>query len=129
MARRRYNRRMLTNFRRERFIRQVLRHVARQRVAMKLEPGNVWVVERALPRDDDTEAALATCLLRGWIDHFQDLPTGDLSNLGKPDRMLYDSVKSHYRLTESGWSVINNAQAWIRMGVLIGVLGLGAAFF
>ena len=114
------------NIRREWFIRGVLRQIARQRVAIALQPGNVWVIERALQRTDETEAALATCLLRGWVDHFDKLPTGDLTNLGKSDGPLYDSVESHFRLTEAGWAVISNSQAWARIGVLIAVFGLAA---
>lgn len=94
---------------------------------MNLKPGNVWVIERALERDDDTEAALATCLLRGWVEHFEDLPTGRIENLSNPNRELYDSVESHFKLTEAGWTVINNSQAWVRFGALVAVLSLLAA--
>ncbi len=49
---------MLDECNRERQIRKVLSGLARQRVAMILQPQDGWVIERALQRDEDTEAAL-----------------------------------------------------------------------
>jgi len=52
----------------EQFILSVLRKLARQRVALILQPGNVWVIEKAIQRNDDVDEALRTCHLRGWVE-------------------------------------------------------------
>ena len=98
----------MTEFR----IRRVLRRLARQRVAMILQPGNAWVIEYALDHDHETEAALRTCHMRGWIDIMHNaVPSANLT----PDGLLQDKlnpkqVETMYRLTEAGWSVINRTQ-------------------
>ena len=45
---------------REFSIYQTLKAVSKQRVALILQPGNVWVIERAIPDDEVTEANYAT---------------------------------------------------------------------
>jgi hypothetical protein len=42
------------DFRREATIRRTLRALARQRVAIVLQPGNVWVIEKAIEENSDT---------------------------------------------------------------------------
>lgn len=80
---------MFEGWKRERQVRRVLQGIARQRVALVAQPGNVWVIERALQRDDDTEAAFATCVMRGWVEPlFEDLPTNDLSPDGSISPVL-----------------------------------------
>ena len=78
---------MLEEYQRERHIRRVLRKLARQRVAMVLQPGNVLVIEREVGHDPDTLAALQTCHMRGWVEPMFDqaIPQGTLPpdlNLG-----------------------------------------------
>jgi len=60
---------MMTDWRRERAIRRALRALARQRIAVILQPGNVWVIEQA-PDDQDVRLveAIRSCYLRGWAD-------------------------------------------------------------
>lgn len=97
----------------EKQIRRTLEKVAKQRVAMILQPGNVWVVERAVRSEDETvNAALKTCHMRGWIEplidsipEYQFTPGGDI--IEKEHR------KPIYRLTEAGWSKIHESHAWV----------------
>lgn len=116
----------LTGWRRERRIRKVLAGLARQRVAIVLQPGRVPVIELALQRTDEVEADLWTCLLRGWIEPLhEDMPMGDLdlNNLaaGPPP---FNRTETVYRLTEGGWAALNRAHAWTAAGVLIAVVAL-----
>jgi hypothetical protein len=100
---------------RERAIRSVLRKLAAQRVVQVLQPGNVWVVELAPKLDPETEAALRTCWLRGWVELISHdaVPRGDVANLQQPDRPLYDTAAPIYRLTDSGWNVIHSTRQWL----------------
>lgn len=117
---------MLDGWKRERLIRRVLRGIARQRVALVAKPGNVWVIERALSRNDDIEAALATCVLRGWVEpQFEDLPTNELTPDGRiPPGPLFTRTENHFRLTDGGWAAINRAHAWTMVGILVAVASL-----
>ena len=103
------------NFRRERQIRRVMRALARQRVAVVLQPGDVWVVENAPSNLPFREEALRTCLLRGWIAVLHEaVPKGSLTPEGNlPNGPMFQSRAPVYRLTEAGWLVINRAQAWV----------------
>ncbi len=51
----------------ERDIRRTLKSLSRQRVALVLQPGNVWVIERAVEDNEQTDAALKTAYMRGWV--------------------------------------------------------------
>jgi hypothetical protein len=100
----------MTEFR----IHRVLRRLARQRVAMILQPGNVWVIEYAL--DHETKAALCTCHMRGWVDIMHNaVPSANLTPDGHHLQDNLDSklAEPMYRLTETGWSVINRTQLWL----------------
>jgi hypothetical protein len=101
---------------REMFIRSVLRRLAKQRVAMILQPGNVWVIEKALAEDDHVDEALRTCYLRGWIEVLDNaVPTGTLKPDGTLPEQCVTHIKPMYRLTDSGWTVIHGTHAWIVM--------------
>jgi hypothetical protein len=119
---------MVADWRRERAIRKALRGVARQRVAVYHQATDIWVIERALQRDSEVEADLATCLMRGWIEPLREnMPTGDLTPGGRlPSGPMYNRVETHYRLTDGGWAALNRAHAWTLVGVLIGVASLAA---
>lgn len=121
---------MFDGLKREREVRKVLRGIARQRVALVAQPGNVWVIEQALDRNGDVEAALATCMMCGWVDAlFDDLPTNDLTPDGSvPNGPLFTRTENHFKLTEGGWAVINRAHLWTMLGVLLGGLSLIATF-
>ncbi|GGB42229.1 hypothetical protein GCM10011380_34650 [Sphingomonas metalli] len=117
---------MLDEWKRERQIRKVLSGLARQRVAMILQPQGVWVIERALQRDEDTEAALMTCHMRGWVEPLHDsMPTGDLTpDMKLPSGPLFTRTQTVFRLTEGGWSALNRAHAWTVAGIVIAILSL-----
>lgn len=121
---------MWDQWERERQVRQVLRGIARQRVALVVQPSNVWVIERALQRNNDVEAALATCVMRGWVEPlFEDLPTNTLTSEGKVrSGPLFTGTESYFKLTEGGWAVINRAQMWTMLGVLLAGLSLISTF-
>lgn len=119
---------MLENWRRERWIRKVLAGLARQRVALVLQPGNVWVIELALERDGRTEAALRTCHMRGWIEPLHDsVQTRDVTpDLKLPSDSIPARTETLYRLTDGGWNALNRAHVWTLFGIVIGIVSLAA---
>lgn len=120
---------LVDDLRRERKVRKVLRQLARQRVALVLQPGNIWVIEKAVDDDDEADAALKTCLMRGWVDALENsVPKGKLNRDGSlPEGSLADSEGPLWKLTDSGWAAINRAHEWKLIGVLIGAIGVLAA--
>jgi hypothetical protein len=98
---------------RERLIRKALRGLARQRVAAILQPGGVWVVERA-PIFEGLDEAVATCRLRGWVALIEDaIPHAWLPpSLDLPDP-LFTETRAVYALTEAGWAVLHRTRTWI----------------
>ncbi len=117
---------MLTDFCREWAIRRTLRSLSRQRVALVLQPGNVWVIENAVGDSEETDANLKTCYMRGWVEPIENaLPQGKLTPDGKlPDGDIFDRIGPLYRITDSGWSVINRSHQWFLLTVLVAVLSL-----
>lgn len=117
---------MFTNWKREREIRTVLAGLARQRVAIVARPSNIWVIERALGRNDRIDAALATCLMRGWVEPLhENMPCGDLDPKdlsGSPPPFTRTEII--YRLTEGGWAALNRAHAWTVAGIVIPLFSL-----
>lgn len=116
----------LVGWNRERRIRKVLAGLARQRVALILQPHRVWVIELALTRTNEVEADLMTCLMRGWIEPLQEnMPMGDLdlTNLGAGPPP-FSRTETLYRLTEGGWNALNRMHAWTAAGVLVAVAAL-----
>ncbi len=114
--------------RREHHIRKTLRGLARQRVAIILQPGNVWVIERAPREFDGIEEALRTCDLRGWVEPIENaIPHGKLTPNGRlPEGELFTGEKSVYRLTEAGWSALNRSHAWLLATFAIAAATLAA---
>jgi len=108
---------MFDEWRRERFIRKILRRLSQQRVVVIRQPDNVWVIEKAVMVDEDERviAALHTCNLRGWVEVLSNaIPHGKLTPEGKlPEGSLYSGVAPLYRLTEAGWSVIHRSHEWV----------------
>ena len=102
-------------------IRRVLRRLTRQRVATILQPGNWWVVERALDDDPDTQAALRTCHMRGWVDVLANaVPRKDLTPNGSlPSDIASDRQDPVYRLTDAGWNVIHRTHWWVMATFLV----------
>jgi len=108
---------MFDEWRRERFIRKILRRLSQQRVVVIRQPDNVWVIEKAVMVDEDERviAALHTCNLRGWVEVLSNaIPHGKLTPEEKlPKGSLYSGVAPLYRLTEAGWSVIHRSHEWV----------------
>lgn len=121
---------MLTDWRRERFIKSVLRKLARQRVAL-IGPGNVWVVEKAVSGGESEEAALRTCHMRGWTEVLADaVPKGALAPDGTfPADKPFSHHAPIYRLTDSGWQVIHRTHGWIVVTCLVAFVALFATIF
>ena len=121
---------MWLDFQREWAIRKVLRKLSKQRVALVLQPGNVWVVEKALKNTEENEAILNTCLIRGWVEPLQDsVPKGKLNEDGSLPENLYDSAGTVWKLTDSGWASINRAHHWVLISFIISALGLFHAIY
>lgn len=118
---------MLDDWRRERRIRKVLVGIKRQRVAVK--KGELWALERALPRNNEVEADIGTCLIRGWIEPLREnMPTGPLLVDGEvPREPYFNDVQTFYRMTDSGWAALNRAHEWTVFAAIVGAAGFGAA--
>lgn len=110
-------------------IRSVLRRLPRQRVGLVLQPGNVWVIEKAVQDNEETDAALKTCYMRGWVEPLDNsVPKGKLKEDGSlPDGGPFRSSGPIWKLTDSGWAIINRAHTWVLIGVLIGAVGVVVA--
>ena len=123
---------MLTDWKRERFIRHVLRKLSRQRVALILQPGNVWVIEKAVGDDDGVAEALRTCNMRGWTEPLaHSVPKGSLTPDGKlpPMDKFITGLSPLYRLTDAGWNVIHQSHEWVLMTFAVSLITLFAAVF
>lgn len=109
---------------RERQIRSTLRKLSRQRVAIVLQPGGIWVIEKAVPDIEDHDAALMTCVMRGWVEPLDNaIPTGDMAADGSlPDGPLFTRRTTLCRLTDSGWAVINRTHMLQLVGIFLAVV-------
>lgn len=111
----------------ERTIHRTLRRLSRQRVRLVLQPGNVLVIEKAVGSDEDTDAALRTCWLRGWAEPVEHaIPAGKLTLDGQLPSPMFTGVTTIYRITDSGWSFVHRSHMWLLMTVLIAFLSLCA---
>ena len=104
---------------------QVLKMVARQRVVMILEPGNVPVVERAIGRDEETKTFLLTAQIRGWVDILHEgMPTGKIDeNSNMNIEQPFDSKENHWKLTDSGWAAIQRRYQLSVLSISIAIIG------
>jgi hypothetical protein len=110
----------------ERFIRKVLKSISKQRVALILQPGNVFVIEKAPASEPGIEEALRTCHIRGWVEPICNaIPKGKLTKNGRlPDGDLFTEIGPYYRLTEAGWSIIRRTHLWVVTTCLIALATL-----
>lgn len=77
----------LLDIKREWKIRRALHLLSKQRVVLVLQPGNVWVIEKAVQDNEDTDAALKTCYMRGWVEPLENsVPKGKLKDDGSSSR-------------------------------------------
>jgi len=92
------------DFKKEWEFRRLLRKLSRQRVALVLQPGNVWVIEKAVEDNAETDSALKTFYMRGWVEPIQNaVPRGKLTADGKlPQGNIFNQTGPFYRLTDSG---------------------------
>ncbi len=112
---------MLENWRREREVRRVLRSLTRQRVCGFDDSVNAWIVERALPSDQE---ALRTCEVRGWVET---TPYGALEKKDPNDPTARAKVRTRlYRLTDSGWNAIHFTHAWVVATFVVALVTLFA---
>lgn len=114
---------------RERQIRHVLRKLSEQRVALVLQPGNYWVIEKAISDDEETDTALLTCYMRGWVEPIEGaIPSGRLNPDGSlPAGLQFDKLETHYRLTSAGWSVINGSHRLAVLALTISMISLAVS--
>ena len=84
-------------------------------------------LKMALKRNDDNEAALATCMMRGWVEVLEEnAPVGDLTAEGAlPSGPLYSRTETQYRLTEGGWAALNRAHSWTLVSVVLAIFAIG----
>lgn len=117
---------IFVNFFRERKILSYLRALAGQRVAMVLQPGNVWVIENAPKSDPDRETILLTCQMRGWVEPMMEgVPHGQLTPQGElPSGELFSSRQTVYRLTDCGWNVVNRQHQLNVLRMLIALVSV-----
>jgi|SRR5882762_9182496 hypothetical protein len=115
----------------DRTVDRTLRKLAKQRVRLVLQPGNCWVIDRAIPQDADTHAALLTCFMRGWVEPLeQAVPSSKLSPTGElPSSLSFDKMETFYRLTSAGWSVIHRSDLIAICALLISAMSLSLAIF
>lgn len=113
----------------ERGIRRVLTKLAKQRVALILQPGGVWVIERAIEDNERTDAALRTCHMRGWIEVLDNaVPTGALLPDGSlPPGNPFRGSRPLYRLTEGGWDIVRRSHLWSIIAIAISVLSFAVS--
>ena len=115
----------------DRTIDRTLRRLAKQRVRLVLQPGDHWVIDCAIPQDDDTQAALLTCQMRGWVEPLRDaVPSAQLTPEGAfLPNISFDNVQTLYRLTSAGWSVIHRSDLIATCAPLIAAMSFALAIF
>lgn len=106
---------MFENFLREQQIRKALKAIARQRVTLILQPGNIEVIELSPPDEEWFQLGVRTARIRGWVEVLhENLPTGTLKMKGNNPQLPNNMVpETHYKLTEAGWAVLNSSHAWV----------------
>ena len=113
---------------REYSIYKTLKKLSKQRVGMVLEPGNVWVIEKAMPRTEENNENLQTCLMRGWIEVlYESVPMGQVNDDGSIHSIYEQPVMSDetiYRLTDGGWNAIHRTHVITMLGAFATLLGI-----
>jgi hypothetical protein len=115
----------------DRAVDRALRGLAKQRVRLVLQPGDVWVIDSAIPDDGGTHAALLTCYMRGWVEPLEHaVPSSQLSPSGAlPQNPSTEKMKTFYRLTSAGWSAIHRSDLIATCALLISTMSLALAIF
>ena len=96
---------------------------------MVLQPGGVWVIERALPDTEEHAENLQTCLMRGWVEILQEsVPTGKLNSDGTlPNGPMFENKKHLYRLTDSGWNALHRTHQLSVLGIAVALIAVAIA--
>lgn len=107
-------------------IHRLLKRLAKQRVGMVLQPGNVWVLEYAVKDTEETRELLYTCQLRGWVELLHEsIPTGNLGPDGSlPGGPVFSSENHIWKLTDSGWGAIQRRHEITILGTVVAILGV-----
>lgn len=114
---------------REYSIYKTLKALSKQRVALILQPGNVWVIEKAIPDSEKKEENLRTCHLRGWVEPIENaIPKGNLTPDGKlPSGDIFTKKAPLYRLTDSGWNAIHRTYVITFLSIILSIIAVGVA--
>jgi hypothetical protein len=115
----------------ERTVERTLRNLSKQRVRVVLQPGNYLVIDCAIKRDDETEAALQTCQMRGWVEVLHQAPSAQLPATGQLPANFpnFEKTETFYRLTSAGWSVIHRSDLIAICALLISAMSFALAIF
>lgn len=118
----------IADWERERFIRRVLKILARQRIAAIGQPGNIWIVEKSFPDLENLDEALGTCHMRGWVEPIANaVPKGVLAkDLKLPEKIEAGTI---YRLTEAGWNAIHRLHGWVVATFIVSLAALVISVF
>ena len=105
---------------------RILRRLAKQRVGLVLQPGNIWVIEYAVPDDEESDALLKTCYMRGWVEPLENsIPKGKLQPDGSlPEGPMFQSKGPVWKLTDSGWSAINRSHELAILALFVALIGV-----
>jgi hypothetical protein len=111
---------------REYAIYKTLKLLAKQRVALILQPGNVWVIEKSLPETEQNLENIQTCIMRGWVEILHEsVRSGNLKSDGSlPDGRLFQNEKPIYKLTDSGWNAIHRTHYMGLLSITISLVGV-----
>ncbi len=114
---------------REYSIYKTLKALSKQRVGLILNPGNVWVIEKAISDSDENEKNLRTCHLRGWVEPLENsIPKGELTSDGNlPSGNIFTKQAPLYKLTDSGWNAIHRTHVITLLGIMLSFIAIGVA--
>ncbi len=117
---------MIRDFLYELKVQKVLKKIAKQRVALILQPGNVPVIERAIGSDEETQAIILTAQIRGWVEVLhEDMPTGKVDENGYFNKAQpFDKLETYWKLTDSGWAVIQRRHQLSVLSLLVAIIGV-----
>lgn len=111
-------------------IRHTLKRLSGQRVALVLQPGNVWVIDNAVEDTEKTDAALKTAFMRGWVEPIQNgIPRGKLNPDGSlpTERPLFEGTGPIWRLTDGGWAIVNRTHGWSVFAIVVSALSFAVS--
>ncbi|MDY0263517.1 hypothetical protein [Syntrophotalea acetylenica] len=97
---------------------------------MVLQPGNGWVIEKAMPVTEANEENIQTCLMRGWVEVlYESVPMQKLPSDGDLKNASAVSAQHIYRLTEGGWNAIHRTRSLNLLSFIVALIGISIAVF